>query len=170
MTQILRIPKVAVSMREGTLVAWLAEDGAVVAERQPLFTLELEKSTMDVESPAAGVLRHKGQAGVTYKVGEIIGEISAPVPQALLVLPGLASPTTLPALDGPYADESAPTALVTGLVGVRVGGAGGVVEGGVNRLGHVVVGGAAGEQQPQEGRDVHGVTPVGPDPGNGRGS
>jgi pyruvate/2-oxoglutarate dehydrogenase complex dihydrolipoamide acyltransferase (E2) component len=83
MTQILRIPKVAVSMREGTLVAWLAEDGALVAERQPLFTLELEKSTMDVESPAAGVLRHKGQAGVTYKVGEIIGEISAPVPQAL---------------------------------------------------------------------------------------
>ena len=31
---------------------------------------------MDVESPAAGVLRQVGQAGTTYKVGEIIGEIA----------------------------------------------------------------------------------------------
>jgi pyruvate/2-oxoglutarate dehydrogenase complex dihydrolipoamide acyltransferase (E2) component len=30
---------------------------------------------MDVESPAAGVLRHIGTEGTTYKVGEVIGEI-----------------------------------------------------------------------------------------------
>jgi pyruvate/2-oxoglutarate dehydrogenase complex dihydrolipoamide acyltransferase (E2) component len=78
MTQILRIPKVAVSMREGTLVAWLVADGSTVQEGQPIFTLELEKSTMDVEAPAAGVIRQTGQAGTTYKVGEIIGEIGAP--------------------------------------------------------------------------------------------
>ena len=78
MTQILRIPKVAVSMREGTLVAWLVADGSTVQEGQPIFTLDLEKSTMDVEAPAAGVIRQTGQAGTTYKVGEIIGEIGAP--------------------------------------------------------------------------------------------
>lgn len=71
----LRIPKAAVSMREGTLVAWLVADGATVAEGEPIYTLELEKSTMDVESPAAGVIRQSGVAGTTYKVGEIIGEI-----------------------------------------------------------------------------------------------
>ena len=77
MPQILRIPKAAVSMREGTLVQWLVADGATVVEGQPIFTLELEKSTMDVESPAAGVIRQTGVAGKTYKVGEIIGEIGA---------------------------------------------------------------------------------------------
>ena len=71
----LRIPKAAVSMREGTLVAWLVADGAAVAEGEPIYTLELEKSTMDVESPAAGVIRQVGVAGTTYKVGEVIGEI-----------------------------------------------------------------------------------------------
>jgi len=71
----LRIPKAAVSMREGTLVAWLVADGATVAEGEPIYTLELEKSTMDVESPAVGVIRQTGVAGTTYKVGEVIGEI-----------------------------------------------------------------------------------------------
>jgi len=82
MAQILRIPKVAVSMREGTLVEWLVADGSSVQEGQPIFTLELEKSTMDVEAPAAGIIRQTGQAGTTYKVGEIIGEIGeAAAPQ-----------------------------------------------------------------------------------------
>ncbi|NBU24048.1 MAG: hypothetical protein EBS39_00185 [Gammaproteobacteria bacterium] len=45
------MPKAAVSMREGTLVAWLVADGATVSEGEPIYTLELEKSTMDVESP-----------------------------------------------------------------------------------------------------------------------
>lgn len=75
MTTQLRIPKVAVSMQEGTLTCWLVADGAPVTEGQPIYTLELEKSTTDVESPAAGVLRHVGTAGTTYKVGDVIGEI-----------------------------------------------------------------------------------------------
>jgi pyruvate/2-oxoglutarate dehydrogenase complex dihydrolipoamide acyltransferase (E2) component len=75
MTTILRIPKAAVSMQEGILTAWLAADGATVSEGQPVYTLELEKSTMDVEAPAAGTLKHVGTPGTTYKVGDIIGEI-----------------------------------------------------------------------------------------------
>lgn len=75
MATTLRIPKAAVSMREGTLTEWLIQDGQPVVEGQPIYVLELEKSTMDVEAPAAGVLRHKGTAGTTYKVGDVIGEI-----------------------------------------------------------------------------------------------
>lgn len=71
----LRIPKAAVSMQEGTLTQWLVADGETVAEGQPVYILELEKSTMEVEAPAAGVLRHSGVAGTTYKVGAVIGEI-----------------------------------------------------------------------------------------------
>lgn len=71
----LKIPKAAVSMQEGTITEWLVADGATVSEGQPIYVLELEKSSMDVESPAAGVLRHIGAAGTTYKVGDVVGEI-----------------------------------------------------------------------------------------------
>lgn len=73
----LRIPKAAVSMQEGTLAAWLVADGQPVVEGQPIYTLEIEKSTMDVEAPATGILRHIGATGVAYKVGETIGEIGS---------------------------------------------------------------------------------------------
>lgn len=76
MSTTLKIPKAAVSMQEGTLTEWLVADGQAVTEGQPIYVLELEKSTMDVESPAAGTLRHVGVAGTTYKVGETIGEIT----------------------------------------------------------------------------------------------
>ncbi len=71
----LRVPKLAVSMQEGTLLEWLVADGEAVSEGQPVYTLEIEKAAMDVEAPAAGRLRHIGAKGEAYKVGELIGEI-----------------------------------------------------------------------------------------------
>jgi pyruvate/2-oxoglutarate dehydrogenase complex dihydrolipoamide acyltransferase (E2) component len=63
-------------MQEGVLVSWLVPDGASVTEGQPIYSLEIEKSAMDVEAPASGILRQLGQVGTTYKVGEPIGEIA----------------------------------------------------------------------------------------------
>lgn len=77
MSTTLKIPKAAVSMQEGTLTTWLVADGQPVSEGTPIYTLELEKSTLDVEAPAAGILRHIGAAGTTYKVGDVIGEIAS---------------------------------------------------------------------------------------------
>jgi pyruvate/2-oxoglutarate dehydrogenase complex dihydrolipoamide acyltransferase (E2) component len=76
MPTILRIPKAAVSMQDGTLVDWLVADGEEVAEGQPIYNLEIEKSTMEVEAPAAGTLKQIGKAGQSYRVGETIGEIN----------------------------------------------------------------------------------------------
>lgn len=76
MSTILKIPKVTVSMQEGILVEWLVADGETVEEGQAIYALELEKSTIEVEAPASGVLNHKGVEGETYKVGVTIGEIS----------------------------------------------------------------------------------------------
>ncbi len=76
MPTILRMPKAAVSMQEGTVTSWLAADGQSVTEGQPIYTLEIEKSTMDVDSPANGILKHLVNAGTTLKVGEVIGEIA----------------------------------------------------------------------------------------------
>ena len=75
MTTVLRIPKAAVSMQEGTLVEWLVADGGRVTEGEPIYNLEIEKSTMEVEAPAAGTLKQIGKAGETYQVGDTIGEI-----------------------------------------------------------------------------------------------
>ena len=69
------LPKIGFSMTEGELSEWLAEDGATVAEGQPLYSIESDKSTNEVESPASGVLRITGVVGETYEVGTVIGTI-----------------------------------------------------------------------------------------------
>jgi pyruvate/2-oxoglutarate dehydrogenase complex dihydrolipoamide acyltransferase (E2) component len=69
-------PKLGFSMNEGVLAEWLAQDGSTVSEGQPLFSLESDKSTNEVESPASGVLQIIGQAGETFEVGAIIGTIA----------------------------------------------------------------------------------------------
>ncbi|MDO6414576.1 biotin/lipoyl-containing protein [Sphingomonas sp. BIUV-7] len=73
-TEIL-LPKIGFSMTEGILAEWLVEEGAAVTEGQPLFTIESDKSTNEVEAPASGILRISGKAGETFDVGAVIGLI-----------------------------------------------------------------------------------------------
>ena len=68
-------PKIGFSMTEGVLAEWLVADGATVAEGDPLYSIETDKSTNEVEAPASGVVRISGQQGETYEVGAIIGSI-----------------------------------------------------------------------------------------------
>jgi len=69
------VPKIGFSMNEGILSEWLVEDGAHVTEGQPLYALESDKSTNEVESPATGTLKIIGEIGETYEVGVAIAEI-----------------------------------------------------------------------------------------------
>jgi len=73
-TEIL-LPKLGFSMSEGVLSEWLAKDGDQVKEGQPLFSLESEKSTNEVESPATGTLKIIATPGETYEVGHVLGTI-----------------------------------------------------------------------------------------------
>lgn len=73
-TEIL-LPKIGFSMNEGQIAEWLAKDGEAVSEGQPLFSLEADKSTNEVEAPASGILRIVGELGETYEVGAVIGYI-----------------------------------------------------------------------------------------------
>jgi pyruvate/2-oxoglutarate dehydrogenase complex dihydrolipoamide acyltransferase (E2) component len=73
-TEIL-LPKIGFSMNEGVLSEWLAKDGDQVKEGQPLFSLESEKSTNEVESPATGTLKIIATPGETYEVGAVLGTI-----------------------------------------------------------------------------------------------
>jgi pyruvate/2-oxoglutarate dehydrogenase complex dihydrolipoamide acyltransferase (E2) component len=73
-TEIL-LPKIGFSMNEGTIAEWLANDGDQVTEGQPLFLLEADKSSNEVESPGTGTLRITAAAGETYEVGTVLGTI-----------------------------------------------------------------------------------------------
>src|SRR6266550_4621135 len=50
------IPRLGWSMEEATFVNWLKKDGEPVKSGQPLFTLENEKATQDVEASDGGIL------------------------------------------------------------------------------------------------------------------
>ncbi|MEV5033060.1 biotin/lipoyl-containing protein [Sphingobium sp. LMC3-1-1.1] len=69
------LPKIGFSMNEGTLAEWLVEDGGQAVEGQPLYALESEKSTQEVESPASGTLKIVAQIGETYEVGTLLATI-----------------------------------------------------------------------------------------------
>jgi pyruvate/2-oxoglutarate dehydrogenase complex dihydrolipoamide acyltransferase (E2) component len=73
-TEIL-LPKIGFAMNEGQIAEWLAEDGAKVTAGQPLFLLEADKSTNEVEAPVGGTLRIEAEVGETYPVGTVIGYI-----------------------------------------------------------------------------------------------
>lgn len=69
------LPKIGFSMNEGELVEWLVADGEQAIEGQPLYALESEKSTQEIESPATGILRIRAITGETYEVGTVIAII-----------------------------------------------------------------------------------------------
>lgn len=75
MSLTLTIPKLEMSMSEGTLAEWKVEDGATVKEGDVIYVLETDKTARDIESPASGKLIQKAAAGETYDVGTEIGEI-----------------------------------------------------------------------------------------------
>ena len=75
MSEELRIPKLGMTMTEATLQQWLVPDGATVAAGQPIYAIETDKSTTEIEAQGAGTLRQLGVAEETYDVGTLIGTI-----------------------------------------------------------------------------------------------
>lgn len=71
----LAIPQLGVTMTEGVLAEWLVADGTAVATGQPVYVLETEKTQTEIEAPADGTLSIMAQAGETYGVGTVVGEI-----------------------------------------------------------------------------------------------
>ena len=69
------LPKIGFSMEEGDLAQWLASDGGQVEKGAPLFLLESDKSTTEVEAPASGTLRILKEPGESYPVGTVLGLI-----------------------------------------------------------------------------------------------
>ncbi|MFU2325058.1 biotin/lipoyl-containing protein [Pseudomonas sp. NFX98] len=71
----LRIPAAGDAVSEVQLVEWIAEDGANIAESDVIYSIESDKSVLDVESPATGRLTILAQAGEIYPIGHLVGRI-----------------------------------------------------------------------------------------------
>ena len=96
-----RLPLLGDVMQEGTLVEWLQADGASVERGEPLYRLETDKVSLEVEAPAAGVLRQLAEAGAVVPVNGLLGQIltagEAAAPAASTPAPpGIAAAPTRP--------------------------------------------------------------------------
>jgi 2-oxoglutarate dehydrogenase E2 component (dihydrolipoamide succinyltransferase) len=70
-----KIPPVGESITEGTLARWLVADGAIVTESTPLFELETDKITTEVQAGAAGKVSFSAKEGDTLAIGTVIAAI-----------------------------------------------------------------------------------------------
>lgn len=71
-----QVPALGESITEGTLAQWLKQPGEAVALDEPIASLETDKVSVDVPSPAAGVLTEQlVKEGDTVAVGAPIARI-----------------------------------------------------------------------------------------------
>ena len=71
------MPKLGLTMEEGTILEWLVDDGTVITPGMPVLRIETDKVESDVESPAAGVLHRTASVGDTFACGATIGFLLA---------------------------------------------------------------------------------------------
>ena len=72
------MPKLGLTMQEATLTRWLKAEGEAIEEGDLLFEFESDKSTMEYEAPAAGVLAERlVSEGTTVPCGEAVAIVEA---------------------------------------------------------------------------------------------
>lgn len=69
------VPRLGVSVTEVTIVEWLAEDGAAVKVGDSILTVATDKTEVEIEAVADGVLRHGAAPEEDHPVGAVIGAI-----------------------------------------------------------------------------------------------
>jgi len=73
------MPRLSLTMKEGTVVQWFKKEGEPVKKGEPLVEVLSEKVTYDVEAPASGVLRKILAAeGTDVPVAGTLGIIAEP--------------------------------------------------------------------------------------------
>jgi pyruvate/2-oxoglutarate dehydrogenase complex dihydrolipoamide acyltransferase (E2) component len=67
------LPKLGLTMEEGTVEEWLVADGAVITVGMPLLRLATDKIDVDVEAEADGILARAVPDGATLEPGSVLG-------------------------------------------------------------------------------------------------
>jgi pyruvate dehydrogenase E2 component (dihydrolipoamide acetyltransferase) len=75
MSELLRLPRLSDSMEQGTILAWLKDDGDTVRAGEELVEIETDKATVVHPAEAGGRLEILAPAGVTLAVGEVIARL-----------------------------------------------------------------------------------------------
>ena len=106
------MPKLGLTMEEGTILEWLVEDGTEITQGMAVLRIETDKVESDVESPGAGRFHRVGNQGDTYPCGALIGYLLADgeaPPVAQVSAPAAAA---APAAASTTVASSAPVAAV----------------------------------------------------------
>ncbi|MCB0246744.1 MAG: acetoin dehydrogenase dihydrolipoyllysine-residue acetyltransferase subunit, partial [Anaerolineae bacterium] len=73
------LPKMEMSQENATITEWLAVEGETVRKGQPLLMVETDKVSVEIESPADGILAGiRFGAQETVPVTTVIAQILAP--------------------------------------------------------------------------------------------
>ena len=72
------MPKLGLTMTDGKVVKWLAQDGGRVEKGQPLVVVMTKKITYEIACPASGVLHVVARPKKALPVGEALGFILQP--------------------------------------------------------------------------------------------
>lgn len=72
------MPKMGLTMVNGTVVRWLKKTGDRVEKGEPLVEIESDKSTFELEAPAGGLLQVLVSEGEVVPVAQVIGVIGEP--------------------------------------------------------------------------------------------
>jgi 2-oxoglutarate dehydrogenase E2 component (dihydrolipoamide succinyltransferase) len=107
----IKVPRLAESVSEGVVVAWLKPDGAMVRVDEPVVTLETDKAAVEIPSEFTGVLHHARALGDRVEVGDVLARVEeGAVPTAAATPPPVPAAT---AASGPRRTPSPTAALPT---------------------------------------------------------
>jgi pyruvate dehydrogenase E2 component (dihydrolipoamide acetyltransferase) len=107
------MPKLGLTMEEGTILEWLVEDGTEITQGMAVLRIETDKVESDVESPGAGRFHRVGNQGDTYPCGALIGYLLADgetPPAAKVNAPAAAAATPASSTSSAPVASSAPIA------------------------------------------------------------
>jgi 3-oxoadipate enol-lactonase len=77
------MPKLGMTMAEGTVVAWNAQVGQAVAKGQSLLVIESEKAEVEIDAPIDGVLRHVYvEPGAVVPCGTLLAALTGSADEA----------------------------------------------------------------------------------------
>jgi len=106
----LRVPEVGESISQVEIGRWLKSPGEQVRSEEPLVEIESEKATIELPSPADGILSEiTKQTGETARIGEVIGLIDSTSLIAPAVAPSKPDTGSAETAESP-APPQAPTA------------------------------------------------------------
>ena len=92
-----KLPRLGQGMESGTIVRWLKNEGEAVAKREPLYELDTDKVTQEVEAEADGVLLKIVVAEGEVDVGTTVGVIGKEGEEFTLEAVTAPAPTPTPA-------------------------------------------------------------------------